>query len=65
MYLPMTNCVTIVRLLLMNVRQASQIIFNFQTMHIIIPKTVLLLLKMNKVQPIAIQKLILILKPKL
>ena len=63
MYLPMTNCVTIVRLLLMNVRQASQIIFNFQTMHIYLK--LLLLLKMNKVQPIAIQKLILILKPKL
>ena len=63
MYLPMTNCVTIVRLLLMNVRQASQIIFNFQTMHIYLK--LLLLLKMNKVQPIAIKKLILILKPKL
>ena len=63
MYLPMTNCGTIVRLLLMNVRQASQIIFNFQTMHIYLK--LLLLLKMNKVQPIAIQKLILILKPKL
>ena len=63
MYLPMTNCVTIVRLLLMNVRQASQIIFNFQTMHIYLK--LLLLLKMNKGQPIAIQKLILILKRKL
>ena len=47
----------------MNVRQASKIIFNFQTMHIYLK--LLLLLKMNKGQPIAIQKLILILKPKL
>ena len=63
MYLPMTYCGTIVRLLLMNVRQASKIIFNFQTMHIYLK--LLLLLKMNKVQPVEIQKLILILKPKL
>ena len=59
----MTYCGTIVRLLLMNVRQASKIIFNFRTMHIYLK--LLLLLKMNKVQPVEIQKLILILKPKL